>query len=135
MGLLKTWLGRPDLNDFAALMIRALRNHGETEPITYHPQEFKLAIGKDAGHYFYLHNAYRDYRSVPRRRHREVVERYLHMITQSGMEVPCSLDDAIAHILPVVRARAYFELNILRNQTEGLEGWNPPYRMLGADLA
>lgn len=135
MGLLKTWLGWPEPDDFAALMIRALRHHGETEPITYAPQEFKLSIGRPPCHYFYLHNAYRDYRKVPRRRRREVIEGYLRTTVQHNMELPSSLDDAIAHILPVVRARAYFELNKLRNQTEGVEGWNPPYRMLGADLA
>lgn len=135
MGFLKALLGRPEPDDFAALMISALRDRGMTEPVSYHPQEFKLSVGKDSGHFFYLHNAYSDYRHVPRRRRREVVEHYLRTISHARMEIPQLLDDAIAHVLPVVRSRSYFELNKLRNQTESLDGWDAPYRILTTDIA
>jgi hypothetical protein len=77
MGLIKALLGKPDKDDFARIVMKALKDNAEKIPISYNPGEFKLSIGGDSGVEFFLHNAYSDYLRSSRSQRKEVLHQYL----------------------------------------------------------
>lgn len=134
MGILRRLIGKPDRNDFAQIVMDALRQAGETRPIEFDPEDFKLKIDGDKFQ-FWLGNAYQEYCASPRRFRKLVLERYLQIPAGQGLEIPSTFEEALPHLLPRVRTRSYYGLNQLRFGLEKPQSLTFAYHPLGDHLA
>jgi uncharacterized protein YtpQ (UPF0354 family) len=130
--LIKRLLGRPDQDDFARMVTDALRRAGNTDPVDYDPQGFKLVMA--GGTQFYLANAYGDYLKAPRQQRADVLARYAaSWTTATDGQVP--LEEALPNLVPIVRARNFYDITKLRSRVEGHKEPDVPLLPLADHLA
>lgn len=134
--MFKQWLdsiiGRtPPPARFAQMMEAALRENGYTGTITFEVEQFRLKQGD--GVYFFLANAYSDYRAARRSDRATVIARYARgLAAQSALDEP-SLDAVRAKLMPVIRNLASI-LDVHREQMGGVrEGSALLFRSYGPD--
>src|SRR4051812_43191709 len=132
MGLLAKLFPPPSRDKFAAIMLRAFEQAGETRPVTYDPDGFCLRF--DGAGVVWLHNAYNDYLRASRRQRREVLAHYSRVMRQREPAAQ-PLDQVRDKLLPRVRERFYHESVKLVGQ---LEGWTDdmtfPHKVISDDL-
>ncbi|MBX7218821.1 MAG: DUF1444 family protein [Blastocatellia bacterium] len=114
MGFFKRLMGKPDQDDFAKMMMDALRRAGETRSIEYDPDDFKLRINGENGQQLWLGNAFHEYNTAPRENRNAVINRYVGVQVQELPDIPTTFAAAKTNLLPRVRDRAYYSLNKLR---------------------
>lgn len=136
MGLFSFFRKAPDRAGFARLMERALREAGETRPIRFDAEEFRLSVGGDRGLQCYLGNIYDEYvksRAVDRD---ATVKRFARAYRQAGT-LPDTLGtwaEARTRVLPRIRERMYFQNRRLTFETQGKAIAELPFRPLGEHL-
>jgi hypothetical protein len=124
----------PTRDQFADLLARAIRAAGESAELRYDPDAFTLSTAGEGRHVFHLHNAYQEYGAAPAGRKGELFRRFVRTWFAHHKEVPDSFEDVQPDLLPTVRARAYFALNRLQMQVEGLGELDCPHRVLAGHL-
>jgi uncharacterized protein YtpQ (UPF0354 family) len=119
---------------FANKMIEALRREGETRPIRYDAQEFKLVIGGESSHKveLFLGNAFEKYHAAPLQDREAVLQHFAQGIRETEREhdLPRDFNQARPHLLPCIHPRAYYTYQ-LPAQTKD-QFWHRP---LGLHLA
>lgn len=117
------WIGRPDRDVFARMLVDSVRRSGPSLPIAYDPESFKLELGEGAGRQLYfLANAYREFCDASASRRGAVLARWTRMIQRTD-ETPSSWDELRPNLLPRLRDRAHYALVPLRLR---LQGMDPP---------
>jgi hypothetical protein len=91
---------------FADKMIAELRRAGDTGPLEFDEDQFRLVRGE--GHFLNLHNAYAEWGRAPRLR-QKVVLRYFAASLLEPTTPPDSIDEARANLLLRVRDREWYE--------------------------
>jgi hypothetical protein len=91
---------------FADKMIAELRRAGDTGPLEFDEDQFRLVRGE--GSFLNLHNAYAEWERAPRLR-RKAVLRYFATSLLEPTTPPDSIDEARAHLLLRVRDREWYE--------------------------
>jgi hypothetical protein len=113
MTLWNRLLGKPNKEEFAKIMIRALKDAGHAQTVEYDAREFKLV--RDSGYSFYLNNAYTAYLTAPRNARPRLIREYaLGAVAVSAPAPMPGLEDALPDLLPSVRAKAFYGLTELR---------------------
>jgi uncharacterized protein YtpQ (UPF0354 family) len=125
-------LGKPDQDDFARIITNALRKAGNTDPIEYDPQGFKLV--RAGGMQTYLANAYADYMKAPRQQRASILARYAASWTTMTKEL-APLEEALPNLVPIVRARSLLDIIKLRSRVEEHNGMDVPLLPLADHLA
>jgi len=130
---LKRLWNRPLTHDkFAALVIKRIRASGDTRPITYDRDDFCLRRADDS--VSFLHNLYQEYLRCEPEEREGLLRNYLAMWHTTGLPLPTDFADAKADILPALRARSYFELDLARAKGSR-DSTPPPYEVVAEHLA
>lgn len=109
MGLFDLFFGPPSKDRFARLIRRRLQRAGVTGPLKYDRERFSIKLRDQAE--IFLDNTYAEYCRVDRR-HRELVLTTSIRGWISQAEIPEDFEDAKPDLLPALRARSYFELDL-----------------------
>ncbi len=130
MGLLKKLFGPPSKDTFAKMVMASVRQKGETGKIVYDPVEFRLVVEGENGTRLFLSNAYYEYCTVPRKERPEILQKYIRNWFVTHKEMPEDFADIKPDIMPIVRSRAYYELNHQRAILDGGKTPNWAYQIL-----
>lgn len=117
----------PSKDDFAHLVLDGIRKAGATADIIYEPKPFCLSLGDKDGPMLFLANAYQEYCSAPESVRPEVLQKWVRGWFMGATKLPEAFDDLHPDLLPVVRARSYFDLARV-NKSEGAV---LPHQVLG----
>jgi hypothetical protein len=79
-------------------------------PVEYDPQNFRLVRSDE--HVIFLGNTYQEYLRLDPAEREKLIRRFLATWHTSSKPVPEDFDDVRADILPALRARAFFEVDI-----------------------
>jgi len=117
MRLLSRLLGPPSQNKFAKMILRRLRQAGVKRELVYDPREFW--IREPEGMQFFLSNAYAEYCRAEKADRELVLKRFIASWASSHIQAPEDFEDAKPDLMPVVRARSYYEVDLRRVAAEG----------------
>jgi hypothetical protein len=132
MGILDRLFNRPPSQEkFAKIMLGRIRASGDTRPIVYDSDAFRLVRGDSK--ITFLGNVYQEYLRRDASEREELIRRFLAMWYTTDLPVPEEFDDVKADILPALRARSYFEID-LQLASDG-DATPPPYETIGEHLA
>lgn len=131
MGMFDRLLGKPSKDQFARLMLDAIRRAGEKADIRYDQNQFRLATSGEETGMLNLDNAYREYCDAPKDKKPDVVRRFVRCWFSRGKGVPEEFEDARPDLLPVIRSRSFFEFLGLRLEPEDRPKLDWPYRVVG----
>ena len=135
MGFFDKLLGPPSKTRFARLLLDAIRQAGETVPIGYDAEEFRLVVEGEAKRFFNLANIYREYCATPSARRGQALRHYVRSWFARRKGVPATFEDVVADLLPAVRNRCQFEITRLKAQVDGLPFLDWPHRVVADHLA
>jgi hypothetical protein len=132
MGFLDRILKRPlSQDDFARLLLKRIRASGDARPVEYDAEKFQLK--KSESWVSYLGNIYQEYQRLEPDEREQLIRRFLTMWHTTDLPVPEEFDLVKADLLPALRARSYFEVDL---QLAGNgDGFVPPYETIGEHLA
>jgi hypothetical protein len=134
---IKRLLRRPGRDDFAQMVMDAIRRAGYTDPIQYDRQTFKLVMA--GGNHAYLANAYSDCLKAPNRQRAQIVARYaaawVTVRQRSVAREPLPLEEVLPNLLPIVRTRSFHDTLRLQARVERLEEQDVPLVPLADHLA
>ena len=137
MGLFDFFRKPPDRAGFARLMERALREAGETRPIRFDADEFRLNVGGERGLQCYLGHIYDEFVKSRAADRASTVKRFAQATRQAGA-LPDTLGrwkDARPRLLPRLRERMYLENRRLTFAAQGKAIAELPCRPVGPHLA
>ena len=130
MGLLDRFFGPPSQDKFAKLVIDRLSHAGVPGPFEYDREKFSVTQGRGA--LIILHNAYAEYCRAAKGDRDKVMQTFLRSWATTFV-IPDDFEDAKPDLLPVLRARTYFEVDIKRIAPDA-DLDNYPYQIVGEDL-
>jgi len=122
---------RPTHDEFAEWMTDGIRKAGATADIVYDRERFCLSQGDKDGPMLFLANAYDEYCSAPEPMRPQVLQKYVRSWFVGTIKLPESFDDLHPDLLPVVRARSYFDLTQVNTGKSAVL----PHQVLGEHLA
>jgi hypothetical protein len=131
MGIFDKLSGTPSKDKFARSMVEAIHKAGETEKITYEQKKFRLRGGGEKGSVIFLGNVYQEYCFAPAEHREKILKRCVRNWFAHLGEMPEDFEDVKPDLLPVVRARSYFELTRLQVELEGHEAPALLHEVLG----
>jgi hypothetical protein len=131
MGISDNPSDSPNKDEFAQLMLDALRKAGESGKITYDQEKFRLQGKGDSGSIIFLGNAHQEYCSAAGELRDKILKRWVRNWFAHRREMPEDFEDVKPDLFPIVRGRAYFELTPRRIEMEGHEIAHSPYQVLG----
>jgi len=95
-------------DEFAEMMRKRLLKEGVPAPIEYNAEDFCLILGDKRS--LFLGNIYDHYNQSSGREQKAEIDRFIRgMLDSFSQEIPKSLDEARARLLPIVRERMMFE--------------------------
>ena len=124
--------GKASPEKFAKMVTRRMRQHDHGGPMEYDSDEF--ALKSDYGTLF-LGNMYAEYYAAPFLRRGRALDAFITSLLETDTDLPSSLDDARADLLPKVRERMFHESWNLRGR---LQENRPPkiqYQVMGEHMA
>jgi hypothetical protein len=130
--LKKLWNRPPSQDKFAAMVIKRIRASGDSRPIVYDREEFRLRKADDS--VSFLHNLYQEYLRCEPDEREGLIRNFLAMWHTTDLPLPAEFGDAKADILPALRARSFFELDLAR-ANGGQTRTPPPYEIVAEHLA
>ena len=98
--------GKASPEKFAKMVTSRVRRHGYGGSIEYDPDEF--ALKSDQGTWF-LTNMYAEYYTAPFLQRGRALDAFITSLLETDTDLPSSLDDARANLLPKVRERIFHE--------------------------
>ena len=132
MGFLDWLLKRPLTQDrFAAMIMNRIRASGDNRPVRYESEQFRLYKGDDG--ILFLGNIYQEYLAASNEDRERIIHGFLTMWHTTSVSLPDSFEDASLDLLPVLRARDYFEVG-LRRAGAGEPVPPPPYETVAEHL-
>jgi uncharacterized protein YtpQ (UPF0354 family) len=135
MKLFDKLFGPPSKDKFAQLMMDAIQKAGETGEITYEQEEFRLRGEDENGSIIFLGNVYEEYCAAQAEQREKILKLCVRNWFGHLREMPEEFEDVKPDLLPVVRARSYFELTRLQMEVEGHEAAISPHEVLGEHFA
>ena len=132
MGFWDRLRGRPTRDDFAQMVIKAMRQRGEARPIHYDPAGFKLRIGDEPAAVAWLANGHDDYLRAPRAKRADILRRYALGPLPAASD---RLEDILPRLLPRVRDRFFYTAMDLRLELEGMPARSGVFRPIAEHLA
>jgi uncharacterized protein YtpQ (UPF0354 family) len=131
MGLFAKLFGPPSKERFAQIMQRRLRQAG-LQQFQYDPRQFAILDGH--GSQLLLDNAYAEYCRASKHERESVLKNYISTFSSSRQETPEEFEDAKPDLLPLVRARSFYEVDMQLATTE-LSMPIPPHHIVADGLA
>jgi len=130
MGLLDRFFGPPSQDKFAKLVISRLTRARVPGPFEYDRSKFSIKQQDET--LYFLDNVYQEYCRATKQDRELVLTTFLRgWVTQA--EIPNDFEDAKHDLLPALRARAYFELDLpLASPKFSLEDY--AYQIVADDL-
>lgn len=135
MGFLSRLFGKLGPDDFGAMVFKAIQAAGETRQIVYSPDDFSIRIEAKDGGVFYLANVYKHYQSLTKEGRQGFLKAIVRTWFSPQKELPSEFEDVGPDLMPIVRSRAYFELNSIRFALDGTEETAWPHEVVGDHLA
>ena len=120
----------PTQDEFAQSLTDGIRKAGANADIVYDRERFCLSEGGKDGTVLFLANAYNEYCSASESMRPKVFQKYVRSWFIGAITLPDSFDDLHPDVLPIVRARSYFDLN----RTNVGKGTVLPHQVLGEHL-
>jgi len=124
----------PGKDEFANRMIEAVRAAGDSTPIRYDADDFRLVTEGEDRQIFNLTNVYREYCAASADRQKTLLRNAVRSWFSRLKGIPESFEDAASDLLPVVRNRSAFEFVRLRTRLEDMGNPNWPYLPLADHL-
>lgn len=127
MGLFSRFFGPPSQDQFAKILLNALRKAGDKRPCQYDPKEFRLIHteeGEQAG-ITNLRNLYIEYCNLPKSVRNSMLDRVCRGLL-NPMETPEEFEDVKPDLLPTVRSRALIEVFKLEQELAGSDKFELP---------
>jgi hypothetical protein len=131
MGFFSKFFGNPDKNAFAKLIIKRLRKAGVTGDIRYDPDQFCLFKADQTR--FFLGNVYPEYCRTAKTERERLLKAFVTTWTSMGFEPPTDFEDAKCDLLPMVKDRSYFEVD-LAHLGDGKFAEAHPYEIIADSL-
>lgn len=131
MGVFDRFLGPPNRDKFARMMIDSIVAAGETRSLEYDSEQFRLTCDNQ---HFHLSNAYEEYCAASNDIRDAYIKRYTRGWFLARKEIPDAFEDARPDVLLKLRNRSYFErmrLHCLINDIE----FSSMYRVISPHLA
>lgn len=129
----RRFFGSPTRDEFAQIVIRALRRSSDGE-VHYDPEIYQLRLKSSSGQEVLknLHNAHLMYSAARPWQRGEVLRRF----TATPWELPpfATWEEAAPHIRPALRDSFMFESMRLQVRLQGLESFTPLYRSFAGRL-
>ncbi len=98
----------PPAKVFGDSFMAYAKGHGVTGAMRFDEAEFRVLYGTDGKAIVNLHNAYREFCNAGKADRSNVLNPYVAMMHQTP-SLPATFTEAKAHLLPVIRARAFEE--------------------------
>jgi len=117
MRLLNRFFGPLTQDQFAKMILRRLRRAGIKGKLVYDPREFW--IRETEGMQFFLANAYAEDCRAAKADRELILKRFIASWASSHVQAPEDFEDAKPDLMPVVRARSYYEVDLRRVAPEG----------------
>jgi hypothetical protein len=134
MGLLsKLFTRRTPQDKFARLIMRRIRQSGDSRAVEYDPEQFSLSNGSNR--LFYLHNIYSEYLRISKAQQEDLFRHFLATWHTSDLKPPGAFEDARADILPALRARAMLEIDLHRVSDTLQSAAELPHQVIAEHLA
>jgi len=102
--------GKPSKDQFARLVLDAIRQAGEKADLRYESDQFRLIVCGEKTDFFNLDNAFGEYCAAADAKKPDVLRRFVRTWFSRGKGVPEDFEDTRPDLLPVLRSRSYFEL-------------------------
>jgi uncharacterized protein YtpQ (UPF0354 family) len=125
----------PSKDRFAKQVIDAIRKAGEKDNIRYDREEFRLTGEGQGRHICNLENIYREYCGANQQIRSILMRNFVRSWFAHEKGVPESFEDVNPDLLPVVRARGYYEVTSLQLRAQGMNDAGCPYRPVAEHLA
>ncbi|GIW81991.1 MAG: hypothetical protein KatS3mg105_3798 [Gemmatales bacterium] len=110
MGSFDAVFGPPTREKFAEALRTAIKNVGETSPIRYDAEQFRLHVEGEDEHHINLGNLYEEYCRCPIEEREAYIANLARAWFSSRLTIPDEFEQAKENLLPVVRSRIMFEL-------------------------
>lgn len=136
MDLLRYLFGSSKRDDFADRLLRRVKDAGETREIRYERDTYQFRFfeqGELAG-VANLGNIFNEYIRLSSGERESYLTRIARAILSHHKPIPESFEDAQCDILPIVRSRAYLEIDNLQRRLEGKPRFELPYIEVGSHL-
>jgi hypothetical protein len=136
MGLRDWLLGPPGKDQFARMVMDAVRDAGEKDPIRYDRKSFQLLGEGEHKGVMNLTNPYDEYCAMPKDRRPALFKNLVRSWFSARRSIPEDFEDAKPDLLPSIRSRTLFELTAMRLRSEAEKGatLNWPHRVLAESL-
>ena len=120
MGFLDKFFGPkpPGKDKFARMMMDGIQRAGEKAKIVYDPEQFRLFREGEEGTRLFLGNIYEEYRAAPNDDRATLLQNFTRSWFTADRELPEEFEDVKPDLLPVVRARVYYDNVRLQMQIE-----------------
>lgn len=106
MSIFSRWLRRESPRDrFANLLMRRVRESGDTSAVEYDPEEFELR--REDGGRMFLGNLFAQYERTPKSGRESLLRSFLATWHTASLRAPEDFDDASPDLLPALRSRMY----------------------------
>jgi hypothetical protein len=124
----------PGKDEFAQLLMDALRAADDKSAIEYDAADFRLVTQGEDRQIFNLSNVYGEYSNASADKQKTILRNAVRSWFSRLKGIPESFEDAAPDLLPVVRNRSAFEFVRLRTQLENMGTPNWPHRPLAEHL-
>jgi hypothetical protein len=124
---------RPEKDEFAGIMVDALREAGEKGLFAYDPKSFRL-IDNLHGRLIYLDEAYKEYRCVSDKVRRQSLRDFVRDWFVRSEKLPSCSQELKSNLLPHVWARSTFETEFGEEPSETDAKLIHPYRSFGEHI-
>src|SRR5437016_3952956 len=102
MGLLDQFSGPPSKDKFAQMVMDAIRQAGEQQPVRYDPDQFQLRQEGEQKGIMNLGNAYNEYCAAPASRREVIFKNLVRGWFAYRRETPDEFEDVKPDLLPTV---------------------------------
>jgi uncharacterized protein YtpQ (UPF0354 family) len=131
MSFFSKFFGPPDKNAFAKLILERLRQAGVTGDLQYDPDKFWIV--KADRTQFYLGNVYAEYCRAAKSEREKLLKACISTWASMGLQPPEEFEDAKCDLMPLVKDRSYFEVD-LPSQGKGELSAVHPYEIIADSL-
>jgi hypothetical protein len=134
MGFLDTVCGPHGKDKFARMMMEAIRQAGETSPLHYDPEQFRLVREGHPKNESNLGGVYNEYCAAPKDKREIIFQNFVRTWFSYRREIPSEFEDVRQDLLPAIRNRNHFELTALQMRADKDTSFHWPYRVLAGSL-
>lgn len=135
MGILDKFIGPPNRDKFAQLVIRSILRAGEKRQLAYDRDDFRIHPQNDLKTYIELDNLFDSYSAAEADARKDLMQVAVRSWFVEINEVPGKFDAAQHDLLPAIHPRWHFEQSLLQMRLGGSKPPEWPYDLLGEHFA